>query len=57
MSDAIYKGNTEQTFKKRNDGHFSDLQGLHKTGQKADSFAAHFIQHFNTATSHSNERK
>ena len=57
MCDAIYIGNTEQTFKKRNDGYFSDLQCLRKNGQKADSFAAHFIQHFITATSRSNQHK
>ena len=30
MCDAIYIGNTQQTFKKRMDGNFSDLQRLHK---------------------------
>ena len=49
--DAIYIGNTQQTFKKRMDGHFSDLQRLLKNGQKSDSFAAHFVQHFNSTTS------
>ena len=48
--DAIYIGNTQQNFKKRMDGHFSDL---HKNGQKSDSFAAHFVQHFNSTTSRS----
>ena len=33
------------------DGHFSDLQYLLKNGQKSDSFAAHFVQHFNNTTS------
>ena len=47
MCDAIYIGNTQQTFKKRMDGHFSDLLCLLKNGQKSDSFAAHFEQHFN----------
>ena len=51
MGDAIYIGNTQQTFKKRMDGHFSDLQRLLKNGQKSYSFAAHFEQHFNTTTS------
>ena len=32
------------------DGHFSDLLRLLKNGQKSDSFAAHFEQHFNTTT-------
>ena len=49
--DAIYIGKTQQTFKKRMDGHFSDLQRLLKNGQKSDSFAAHFVQHFNNTTS------
>ena len=31
MCDAIYIGNTQQTFKKRMNGHFSDLQSLLKT--------------------------
>ena len=50
MCDAIYIGKTQQTFKKRMDGHFSDLLRLLKNGQKSDSFAAHFEQHFNTTT-------
>ena len=33
------------------DGHFSDLQRLLKDGQKPDSFAAHFVQQFNSTTS------
>ena len=49
--DAIYIGNTQHTFKKRMDGHFSDLQRLLKNGQNPDSFAAHFVQHFNNTTS------
>ena len=57
MCDAIYIGNTQQTFKKRIDGHFSDLLGLLKNGQKSDSFAAHFKQHFNTNTSRTDLRK
>ena len=34
MCDDIYIGNTQQTFKKRMDGHFFDLQRLLKNGQK-----------------------
>ena len=49
--DANNIGNTQQTFKKRMDGHFFDLQRLLKNGQKSDSFAAHFVQHFNSTTS------
>ena len=51
MCDAIYIGNTQQTFRKIMDGHFSDLLRLLKNEQKLDSFAAHFEQHFNTTTS------
>ena len=57
MCDAIYICNTQQTFKKRIDFHFSDLQRLLKNGQKSDSFAAHFVQHFNNTTSHTDLRK
>ena len=57
MRDAIYIGNTQQTFKKRMDGHFSDLQRLLKNGQKSDSFAAHSVQHFNNITSRTDLRK
>ena len=39
------------------DGHFSDLLRLLKDGQKSDSFAAHFEQHFNTTTSYTDLRK
>ena len=39
------------------DGHFSDLQRLLKSGQKSDSFADHFVQYFNTTTSHTDLRK
>ena len=49
--DDIYIGNTQQTFKKRMYGHFSDLQRLLKNGQKSYSFAAHFVQDFNSMTS------
>ena len=57
MCDAIYIGNTQQTFKKITDGHFSNLQRLLKNGQKSDSFAAHFIQNFNNTTSCTELRK
>ena len=33
ICDAIYIGNTQQTFKTRMDGHFSDLLCLFKNGQ------------------------
>ena len=39
------------------DGHFSDLLRLLKNGQKSDSFAAHFEQHFNFTTSRTYLRK
>ena len=35
MCDAIYIGNTHQTFKKRTDGNFSDLQRLLKKTDKS----------------------
>ena len=57
MRDAIYIGNTQQTFKKRMNDHFSGLQRLLNTGQKPDPFAAHFVQHFNTTTSRTDLRK
>ena len=50
MCDAIYIGNTQQTFKKRMDVHVSDLLRLLNNRQKSDSFSAHFEQHFNTTT-------
>ena len=39
------------------DGHLSDAQRLLKNGQKLDSFAAHFKQKFESATSHMDIRK
>ena len=42
MCDAIYIDNTQQTFKKIMDGHFSNILRLLKNGQKSDSFADHF---------------
>ena len=38
------------------DGHFSDLLHLFKNGQKSDSFAAQFKQHFNTTMSRTDLR-
>ena len=55
--DAIYICNTQQTFKKRMDGHLSDIQRLLKNRQKSDSFAAHFVQHFNNTKSRTDLRK
>ena len=57
MCDAIYIGNTQKTCKKIIDGYFSDLQRLLKNGQKLDSFAAHFVKHFNNTTSRMDLRK
>ena len=51
MTLYIYIGNTQQTFKKRMDGHLSDLLRLLKNRQKPDSFCAHFKHHFNTTMS------
>ena len=36
---------------------FYNLQRLLKNGQKSDSFAAHFVHHFNITTSHTELRK
>ena len=57
MCDAIYIGITQQTFNKRMEGNFSDLQRLFKNGQKSDSFSAHFVQHFNNTTSRTDLHK
>ena len=57
MCEAIYIGNTQQTFKKRMDSHFSDLLRLLKNVQKSDSFAAHYEQHFDATTSCTDLRK
>ena len=57
MCDTIYIGNTQQTFKKRMDDHFSNVQRLLKNGQKSDSFAAHFVQNFNNTTSRTDLHK
>ena len=57
MCEAIYKSNTQQTFKKIMDGHFYDLLRLLKNGKKSDSSAAHSKQHFNTTMSHIDIRK
>ena len=51
ICDAIYRGNTQKTFKKRMDCNFSNLLRLLNNGQKSDSISAHFEQHFNGTTS------
>ena len=56
MCDASYIGDTQKTFKKIMDGHFSDIQRLVKNGQKSDSFAAHFVQHFDNSTARTDLR-
>ena len=57
VCDAIYIGNNQHTFEKIMDGHYSNPQRLLKNGQKSDSFAAHFVQHFNDTTSRTDLRK
>ena len=57
MCDAIYIGNTNQAFKKIMDGRFSYLKRLLQNRQKSDSFASHFVQHFNNTTSRMDLRK
>ena len=56
MCDAIYIGNTQKTLKK-NEWSFlqSTLSAQEQT--KSDSFAAHFVHHFNTTTSRTDLRK
>ena len=51
MCEDIYIGNTQQTFRKIMDGHFSNILRILKNGQRSDSFAAHFEQNFNSTTS------
>lgn len=46
ICDAVYIGNTQQTFKARMNAHFNDVQQLVKNGKFSDSFARHFAQHF-----------
>ena len=57
MCEAIYIYNTHQTFRKRTDGNFSNILRLLKNGQKPDSFAAHFEQHFKSTMSRSDLHK
>ena len=57
MIEDIYIGNTQKTFKKIMDGHFSNILRIIKTVKKSDSFAAHFEQHFNYNTSRTYLRK
>ena len=51
LCDAIFIGNTRQTFKKRMEGNFSYLLHLLLNRKKLDSFADHFKQHYNATTS------
>ena len=55
--DDIYIGNTQQTFKKIMDGHFSYLRRLLKNGQKLDLFTSHFVQNFKSTTPRTELRK
>ena len=57
MCEHFYIGNTQHTFKKIMDGHFSGLLSLLKNGQESDSFAAHFEHHFNANMSRTDLRK
>ena len=51
MYDAIYIRNTQQTFKKIMDDHFSYILSILKSIHKLYSFAAHSQQYFNATTS------
>ena len=53
----IYIGNTYQILKKRTDGHLSNLLPLLKSEKETDSFPAHFEQHFNANTPHTDLHK
>ena len=44
MCDAIYIGNTQQTFKKIMDGHFSDILRLLKNGKNR----THLLRTYNS---------
>ena len=44
--DKVYIGNTQQKVKKRLDQHFGDTVRLANCGEKSDSFASHFAEHF-----------
>ena len=57
MCDAIYIGNTHHKIKKIIYGRLCYLLRLIKKGQKPDSFAAHFVQHFINTTSRTDLRK
>ena len=57
MCEAIYIGNTQQTFKKIMDINFFNILRLLKNGKKSDSFADNFGQHFNCTTSRIDLRK
>ena len=57
MCDAIYIGNTQQTFKKKWKV-ISPISYLYsRTGKKPESFADHFWQHFNSTMSCTDIRK
>ena len=43
-TNKVYIGNTQQNFKQRMQQHFNDVQRLHKTGEKSDSYAKHFAR-------------
>ena len=57
MCDYMYTSNTKWVFKKRTDGRFYYLLRLLKNGQKSDSFAVHFEQHFKYTASRTDLRK
>ena len=57
MCEAIYMGNNQKTFTKRMGGYFFDLLRFLKNGQKSDSFAVLYGQHFNATMSFTGLRK
>ena len=57
MCDAINIGNTQQTLKKEWMVISPIYNVYSRTDKNQDSFAAHFVQHFNTTTSRTDLRK
>ena len=51
LCNAVYIGNTQQSFKEQINGHFSDVQNLIMNGTVSDSFAKHFAKHFDSKPS------
>ena len=46
LCNMVYIGNTQNKNKKRQNQHFGEVKRLVEKGQKSDSFAEHFANHF-----------